>query len=143
MELTPEFVLFLLAWLPTLPGKMLTGQAPTNDPLGGTLAPLAQAISTGGAGVIGQFFSAGQVLAMLPQVIWLLTDAIKFVVTNAHGKYGDPAFAHWDGMTAVDHAVATIRRVAPQGCTLYLLPGTWSTWDQLFQFDIAARLQGD
>jgi hypothetical protein len=27
--------------------------------------------------------------------------------------------------------------------TLYLLPGTWSTWDQLFQFDIAARLQGD
>jgi hypothetical protein len=93
--------------------------------------------------VIGQFFSAGQVLAMLPQVIWLLTDAIKFVVTGAHGKYGDPAFAHWDGMTAVDHAVASIQRVAPRGCTLYLLPGTWSTWDQLFQFDIAARLQGD
>jgi len=143
MELTPEFVLFLLGWLPTLPGKMLTGQAATDDPLGGTLAPLAQAISTGGANVIGQFFSAGQVLTMLPQVIWLLTDAIKFVVTGAHGKYGDPAFAHWDGMTAVDHAVATIRRVAPRGCTLYLLPGTWSTWDQLFQFDIAARLQGD
>ena len=76
-----------------------------------------------------------------PQVIWLLVDAIKFVVTGAHGKYGDPAFALWDGLTAVDHAVATIRRVAPQGCTLYLLPGTWSTWDQLFPFDIAARLQ--
>ena len=30
---------------------------------------------------------------MLPQVIWLLADAIKFAVTGAHGKYGDPAFA--------------------------------------------------
>jgi hypothetical protein len=46
-------------------------------------------------------------------------------------------------MTAVDHAVATVRRVAPQGATMFLLPGTWSNWDQLFQFDVAIRLQGD
>jgi hypothetical protein len=56
--------------------------------------------------------------------------------------YGDPAHAFWDGMTAVDHAAANIRRVAPNGCTLFLLPGTWSNWDQLFQFDVAIRLQG-
>ena len=141
MELSLEFVLFLLTWLPTLPGRMLTGQAPTDDPLGGVLAPLAQAISTGAGNVIGQFFPAGQLLVMLPQVLWLLVDLIKFVVTQAHGMYGDPAHTFWDGMTAVDHAVATIPRVAPQGCTLFLLPGTWSNWDQLFQFDIAVRLQ--
>ena len=35
MELTLEFVQFLLAWLLSLPGKMLTGQAPTDDPLAG------------------------------------------------------------------------------------------------------------
>jgi hypothetical protein len=143
MELTPEFAQYLLTWLVTLPGKMLTGQAPTDDRLGGVLAPLAQTISSGGGTVIGQFFPAGQVLALLPQVIWLLVTAIKFAVTQAHGMYGDPAHAFWDGMTAVDHAVTTIRRAAPQGCTLYLLPGTWSTWNQLFQFDVAARLQGD
>jgi hypothetical protein len=141
MELTLEFASYLLTWLPTLPGKMLTGQEPTNDPLGGVMAPLAQAISTGAPNVIGNFFPAAQLLVMLPQVMWLLADAIKFVVTNAHGMYGDPEHAFWDGMTAVDHAVATIRRVAPQGCMLYLLPGTWSNWDQLFQFDVAVRLQ--
>jgi hypothetical protein len=143
MELTPEFAQFLLTWLPALPARMLTGQAPTGDPLGGVLAPLAQSISTGGAGVIGNFFPAGQILLVLPQVMFLLADAIKFAVTQAHGMYGDPAHAFWDGMTAVDHAAANIRRVAPNGCTLFLLPGTWSNWDQLFQFDVAVRLQGD
>jgi hypothetical protein len=47
--------------------------------------PLVQSISTGGAGFIGNFFSAGQVLIMLPQVMWLLADAIKFVVTQRTG----------------------------------------------------------
>src|ERR1700754_3134410 len=42
MELTLEFVQFLLGWLLTLPGRILTGQAPTNDPLGGILALLAR-----------------------------------------------------------------------------------------------------
>jgi hypothetical protein len=124
-------------------GKILTGQTPTNDPLGGVLAPLAQAISTGGRNVIGQFFPAGKVLVILPQVIWIMVDALKFVITKAHGMYCDLVHAFWDGMTAVDHAAATIRRVAPAGCTLCLLPGTWSNWDQLFQFDVAVRLQGD
>jgi len=143
MEMTLEFAQYLLTWLPTLPGKMLTGQAPTDDPLGGVLAPLAQTISSGGAGVIGNFFPAGQLLVMFPQVMWLLVDALKFVLTQAHGMYGDPGHAFWDGMTAVDHSIATIRRVAPQGCTLFLLPGSWANWDQGFPFDIAIRLQGD
>lgn len=142
MELTLEFAQYLVTWLPTLPGKMLTGKAPTDDPLGGVMAPLGQALSTGPANVFGNILPAAQIFVMLPQVIGLLVEALKFVFTQAHGMYGDPGHAFWDGMTAVDHAVATIRRVAPNGCTLYLLPGTWSKWDQLFQFDIAMRLQG-
>lgn len=65
-------------------------------------------------------------------MIWLIFDAVKFVATQAHGMYADPRFALWGGMTAVDHATSVIRRTAPQGCTLFLLPGTWSNWDQLF-----------
>jgi hypothetical protein len=75
--------------------------------------------------------------------MWLLADGRKFAVTQAHGMYREPAHAFWDEMTAVDHAVGTIQRTTPQGGTLFLLPGTWSNWDQLFQFDIAIRLQGD
>jgi hypothetical protein len=146
-ELTLEFATFLLQVLPTLPGRILTGQAPAGDDpqdqkLHGVLAPLATVISTGGPNVIGGFFPAAGVLAALPTVIWLLFDAVKFIATSPHGMYGDPAHAFWDGMTAVDHAAANIRRVAPNGCTLFLLPGTWSNWDQLFQFDVAIRLQG-
>lgn len=98
-------------------------------------------MTTGPAGTIGQLLNPVQLLSLLPSLVYLLFDAIKFIATNAHGKYGDPAYALWDGMTAVDHAVANIRHVAPQSCTLVLLPGTWSNWDQLFQFDVAAQLQ--
>jgi hypothetical protein len=140
-ELTIEFATYLVKVLPTLPGRILTGQDDSDDPLTGVLKPLANVISTGPADVIGSLFKPAQVLAALPSVIWLLFDAVKFLMTRAHGMYGDPQHALWDGMTGVDHAIANIRKVAPQGCTLMLLPGTWSNWDQLFQFDVAARLQ--
>ena len=145
-ELTVEFAAYLIRVLATLPGRILTGEAePADDEtdreLHGVLRPLAQSITTGGAGVVGAFVSPAQTLIVLGTVISLLFDAIRFVATQAHGMYGDPRFRLWDGMTAVDHAAAIIRKTAPQGCTLYLLPGTWSTWDRLFQFDVAARLQ--
>ncbi|WP_246228817.1 hypothetical protein [Mycolicibacterium psychrotolerans] len=146
-ELTVDFAAFLIRMLVTLPGRILTGEAdagddPVDQNLHGVLRPLAGAITTGNDNVIGAFLNPFQTLFALRSVIWLIFDAVKFVATQAHGMYADPRFALWGGMTAVDHATSVIRRTAPQGCTLFLLPGTWSNWDQLFQFDVAARLQG-
>ncbi|VEG16094.1 Uncharacterised protein [Mycolicibacterium phlei] len=90
-------------------------------------------MTTGPTNVFGAALNPLQLFAVLPDLARLLFDAIKFVTTGAHGKYGDPAYALWDGMTAVDHAVATIRRVAPGGCILFLFPGTWANWNQGFR----------
>ena len=77
-------------------------------------------------------------LAALPTAIWLLFDAVKFIATQAHGMYGDPRFALWDGTTAVDHAVANIRKVAQEGCACCTCcPANGATGDQ---FDLAIRL---
>ncbi len=140
-ELTLDFAIYLFTKFPQQAFQELLGLAPSADPLHGALSGLAGLMTTGPAGTIGQLLNPVQLLSLLPDLVYLLFDAIKFIATNAHGKYGDPAYALWDGMTAVDHAAANIRRVAPQGCTLVLLPGTWSNWDQLFQFDVAAQLQ--
>lgn len=140
-ELTMEFALYLFTAFPRRAFQELLGTRESSDPLAGVLGALAGLMTTGPAGVIGQLLNPMALFAVLPNLVYLLFDAIKFIATNAHGKYGDPAYALWDGMTAVDHAVANIRKVAPDGCTLVLLPGTWSSWDQLVQFDVAAQLQ--
>lgn len=140
-ELTLDFAIYLFTKFPQQAFQELLGLAPSDDPLHGALSGLTGLMTTGPAGAIGQLLNPVQLLTVLPELVYLLFDAIKFIATNAHGKYGDPAYALWDGMTAVDHAAANIRRVAPQGCTLVLLPGTWSNWDQLFQYDVAAQLQ--
>lgn len=140
-ELTMEFALYLFTQFPLRAFQELLGMAPSDDPLSGALSGLARLMTSGPANAIGALLNPMQLFAVLPDLVFLLFDAIKFIATNAHGRYGDPAYALWDGMTAVDHAAATIRRVAPQGCTLVLLPGTWSNWDQLFQFDVAVQLQ--
>lgn len=140
-ELTMDFALYLFTLFPKRAFQELAGTAPSDDPLAGVLGGLAGLMTSGPAGSIGALLNPMQLFAALPDLVFLLFDAIKFIATNAHGKYGDPAYALWDGLTAVDHAAATIRRIAPDGCTLILLPGTWSNWNQLFQFDVAVRLQ--
>ncbi|SII09068.1 putative peptidoglycan-binding domain-containing protein [Mycobacteroides abscessus subsp. abscessus] len=140
-ELTMEFALYLFTEFPKQAFQQLLGAAPSDDPLAGVLRGLAGLMTTGPMNVFGTALNPLQLFAVLPDLVHLLFDAIKFVTTGAHGKYGDPAYALWDGMTAVDHAVATIRRVTPDGCTLFLFPGTWANWNQGFPFDVAARLQ--
>lgn len=140
-ELTMEFAIYLFTEFPKQAFQQLIGQAPSTDPLAGVLAGLAGMMTSGPLGAVGALLNPLQLFAVLPDLVHLLFDAIKFVATNAHGMYGDPGHALWDGMTAVDHAAATIRRVAPGGCTLFLLPGTWANWNQGFPFDVAAQLQ--
>lgn len=141
MELSFEFATWLVTQFPLLAFQQLIGAAPSKDPLAGILAVLGGAMTGGPAGAIGAILGPVQILALLPQLVELLVDAIRFAATGAHGLYDDPAHALWDGMTAVNKAVALVRQVVPDGGTLLLFPGTWSNWNQLFQFDVAARLQ--
>ncbi|WP_319456852.1 MULTISPECIES: cutinase [unclassified Mycobacterium] len=140
-ELTLEFATWLFTQWPTLPFKKLAGVADSSDPLAGILSGLAGVMTDGPTNVIGVLLNPFAILAMLPDLIDLLVDALKFAMSQAHGKYMDPAEANWDGMTAVDHAVKTIREKCPNGATLLLFPGSWAQWNQGFQFDVALRLQ--
>ena len=130
--LTIEFAAWLVTQFPQRLMQELLGVAPSDDPLAGVLAPMAAKL--------GPAPDLTRMLRILPDLIHLLFDAVKFVATNAHGKYADPAEANWDGMTAVDKAAQIIRDRVPEA-TLYLFPGTWAMWNQGFQFDTAVRLQ--
>ena len=141
-ELTLDFATWLFTQFPTMAMQQLMGQAPSTDPVAGVLSGLAGAMTSGPANVVGNLLGPIQILALLPQLIQLLTDAIKFAVTGAHGRYGeqDPKYWLWDGMNAVDKATALIREKVPTA-TLLLFPGSWAEWNQGFQFDVAAQLQ--
>jgi hypothetical protein len=140
MELTLDFAMWLFTEFPKLAMQQLMGQAPSSDPLSGVLSGLAGVMTTGPTNIIGSLLGPVQILALLPQLVQLLTDAIKFAMTGAHGLYGDPGHALWDGMTGVDKAVSLIREKVPTA-TLLLFPGSWAQWNQGFPFDVALRLQ--
>lgn len=139
-ELSLDFAMYLFTQFPIQAMQQLMGQTPTSDPLGGVLAPLAGMLTTGPANIIGSLLGPAQIFMLLPQLIELLVDALNFAITNAHGMYGDPGHAAWDGMTGVQKAVQIVNERFPDGATTLLFPGTWSNWDQLFQFDIAKIL---
>lgn len=140
MALTWEFATYLVSVFPRRAMQELMGVAASSDPLAGVLAGLGRAMSTGGPAVVGAPLDVGALFALLPTLVDLLFDAVRFVASGAHGRYGDPGFALWDGMTGVDRAVALIRERVPSA-TLFLFPGTWALWNQGFQFDVALRLQ--
>lgn len=148
-EMSLDFATYLFTQFPLDAFQELLGQKstassnPLDQALNGVLAPLAGLMTTGPLGVVGTLLNPFGIMAVLPNLVELLFDAIKFMATNAHGKYGDPTHADWDGMTAVDHAASVIREYSPGGATLFLFPGTWSNWDQLFQFDVWLRLSSD
>ena len=111
-ELTIEFATWLFTKFPTLAMQQLMGEAPSDDPVAGVLSGLAKFAGVAAGPV--------QLLMLLPQLVELLVDAIKFAATGAHGMYGDPGHALWDGMTGVDKAVALVREKVP---TATLNPG--------------------
>lgn len=141
MELTLEFATWLFTQFPSLAMQQLIGSAPSTDPLAGILSGLGGAITSGPSNSIGSLLGPLQILTLLPQLVNLLVNAIRFAATQAHGMYDDPGHALWDGMTGVNKAVQLVRQVVPGGGTMLLFPGTWSQWNQLFQFDVALRLQ--
>jgi hypothetical protein len=140
-ELTLEFAQYLFLQFPIRAMQELMGIAPSSDPLAGVLGPLAGMLTTGPTNVVGSLLGPLQILGVLPEIVELLIDALQFMITQAHGMYDDPDHAAWDGMTGVNKAVSLVREHVPQGATLLLFPGTWSQWNQLFQFDVAIRLQ--
>jgi hypothetical protein len=143
-ELTLEFAQYLLMQFPVDAMQELMGLKPSQDDTGaaGVLSGLAGLMTTGPQNVVGSLLNPLQLVMILPQLIDLLIDAIKFATTQAHGRYWDPAYSNWDGLTGVDHCVRTIREIAPKGATLLLFPGSWATWDQGFQAD-AGRILYD
>ncbi|MBE5453520.1 hypothetical protein E3G52_000384 [Mycobacteroides abscessus] len=139
-ELTLDFASWLFTQFPTMAMQQLLGQAPSTDPLAGVLSGMAGMITTGPANVIGSLLGPVQILGLLPQLVQLLTDAIKFAATGAHGQYGNHDYALWDGMCAVDKAAALIREKVPTA-TLLLFPGSWAQWNEGFPFDVAMELR--
>lgn len=147
-EMSLDFAMYLFTQFPLQAMQELMGQKdttssnPLDQALNGVLGPLAGLMTTGPLGAVGALLNPMALLGILPNLVGLLFDAIKFIATNAHGLYGDPGHANWDGLTGVDHAAKMIREHS-NGATLFLFPGTWSNWDQLFQFDVWTRVAGD
>lgn len=139
-EMSADFAMYLFLQFPLEAMQQLMGLQPSSDPLAGVLGPLAGIMTNGPMATIGSLLGPAQILMLLPQLIELLFDAVKFMQSSAHFMYGDPGHAVFDGMTGVDKAVQIVNELFPNGATTLLFPGTWSNWDQLFQFDTAIRL---
>lgn len=129
MEASPEFAKYLFNWITGIPqdsGALFTPQITVPpSPIGAGLLGLAGGPGTPGFGAFapilgmvtpgpitkpGEVISLPQILLNIPLIVETLISAMKFVFTQAHGKYWvDPIF---DGMVAEDHAAATVRRLA-------------------------------
>jgi len=127
MEASVEFAKFLFTWITGVPldggspftqitappssiGVGLLGMSGNSAIPGfGAIAPILGMITPGPVGVTTGPISLPQMMFNIPQIVISLISALKFVFTNAHGKYWvDPIF---DGMVAEDHAAATVRQL--------------------------------
>jgi len=110
MELTPEFMVYLFGVLTSAVGPSLLGLAGVAVPGFGMLAPLLGLITPG---PVSQTSGPIQLMTMmlnLPAIVQSLFALLKFLFTNAHGRYWvDPIF---NGMTAEDHAASVIRSLS-------------------------------
>lgn len=124
MELSLEFAMFLVQRLSTAAGQLLLGVQPSDQPGAGALAPIAPMVLGRGGNVLG----VTSIFALLPQLIWLLVDAITFVHTNAHVRYHDLPMPKWGGLTGVDRAAHLITEHV-DSAVVYTIPGTWAGWN--------------
>lgn len=131
MEASPEFAKYLFTWITGIPldlGSIFTqitappsnigagllgllmGGASSLIPGFGALKPILGLITPGPIGQTSGPISLAQMLFNLPQIIITLVAALKFVFTNAHGRYwGDNRL--FDGLNAEDHAARTVRQL--------------------------------
>jgi hypothetical protein len=106
-EASAEFAMYLFQIFLTSAGGMLLGSIPGGDLLGaGSLSGLMGLITPGPT---TQTTGPPNLFAMIlniPAIIQTLMTSLQFLITGAHGHYGDqPVF---DGMTGVDKAVQLI-----------------------------------
>jgi hypothetical protein len=106
-EASPEFAMYLFQMFLTSAGGMLLGSIPGGNLLGaGALSGLMGLITPG---PVSQTSGPPNLFAMILNIggiIQTLMTALKFVITGAHGHYGDqPVFG---GLTGVDRAVKIV-----------------------------------
>jgi hypothetical protein len=110
MELSLEFATYLFQILTSSVGPALLGLAGSFVPGFGALSGILGMITPGPVTSTGGAPNLMAMMMNLPALVATLVAALKFVFTNAHGKYWvDRIF---DGMNAEDHAAATVRRLA-------------------------------
>jgi len=137
---TPDFALYLFNILGSTFGGALLGQSGNSSLLGfGSLSGILGLITPGPATQPSGQINLLAMITNIPAIVETLIVALEFIITGAHGTYGDPAHANWDGMTGVDKAVQLITQHVPTA-VIYLFPGTWSSWNQGFPMDVASRL---
>lgn len=126
MELSTEFIKYLFTWLTGVPldlgsilnqvaapangvGAQMLGLSGSQIPGFGALAPILGLITPGGPNQTSGPVSLPQMLLNLPAIAVSLVALLKFLFSNAHGRYWvDPIF---DGLTAEDHAAGVVRRL--------------------------------
>lgn len=132
MEVSLDFAMYLFQVLSTEAGKLLMGITPSDLQGAGALAMLGTLATTGLSTVVGkEILPPLTLFTLLPQLIWLMIDALKFVSTNAHMHYHDTPLPEWRGLTAVDCAAQIIKeRVNEKDqVVVYTVPGTWAGWN--------------
>src|SRR5690606_25706585 len=115
---------FLTQRLSTMAGQLLLGVQPSDQPGAGALSNIAGMVLGRGGAVL----PVTAMFALLPQLIWLLVDAIRFVHTNAHNRYHDLPQPKWGGLAGVDRAAQLITEHVDTA-VVYTIPGTWAGWN--------------
>lgn len=132
MELSLEFAMYLFQVLSSEAGKILMGITPSQLTGAGSLDMLAKLVTTGVSTAVGEEIVPPLTLfTLLPQILWLAIDGLKFISTNAHMHYHDLPLPEWRGLTAVDCAAQIIqeRSSGTDQRVVYTVPGTWAGWN--------------
>ena len=132
MEISIQFASYLFKVLSQEAGKILLGIQPSEILGAATLAGLAKMVTTGTSSMVGNsILSPLDLFAVLPQLLWLLMDALKFISSNAHMHYHDQPKPFWRGLTAVDCAAQIIQEKVreKEQVVVYTVPGTWASWN--------------
>jgi hypothetical protein len=128
MEASVEFAKYLFTWLTGIPldlasifskitappthvgANMLGLLGNSQIPGFGALAPILGMVTPGPITQGGNTISLPAILLNIPGIVVSLIGALKFLFTNAHGRYWvDPIF---DGLTAEDHASRMVTQLA-------------------------------
>lgn len=132
MEVSLDFAMYLFQVLSSEAGKVLIGITPSSLEGAGALDTLSKLVTTGVSTAVGnEIVPPLTLFTLLPQLLWLIIDGLKFVSTNAHMHYHDQPLPEWRGLTAVDCAAQLIQEGVNEAeqTVVYTVPGTWAAWN--------------